>query len=129
MVATSRGYGFNKSHTLAYSLIALQEMNLAFKYPIIFWNCACLISDSGGAQMEENYDEEGNVREDDECEASYMIMEDFGAEYIEEDSEEVIFEEDKDIPLDIFYALIIPLLNTFIYSLRNKEVLNVRKIL
>ena len=88
LVATSRGYGFNKSHTLAYSLIALQEMNLAFKYPIIFWNCACLISDSGGAQMEENYDEEGNVREDDECEASYMTMEDFGAEYIEEDDEE-----------------------------------------
>ena len=88
LVATSRGYGFNKSHTLAYSLIALQEMNLAFKYPIIFWNCACLISDSGGAQMEENYDEEGNVREDNECEASYMAMEDFGAEYIEEDDEE-----------------------------------------
>ena len=43
LVATSRGYGFNASHTLAYSLIALQEMNLAFKYPIIFWNCACLI--------------------------------------------------------------------------------------
>ena len=93
LVATSRGYGFNKSHTLAYSLIALQEMNLAFKYPIIFWNCACLISDSGGAQIEENYDEEGNVREDDECEASYMAMEDFGAEYIEEDSEE---DEDDD---------------------------------
>ena len=88
LVATSRGYGFNKSHTLAYSLIALQEMNLAFKYPIIFWNCACLISDSGGAQMEENYDEEGNIREDDECETSYMAMEDFGAEYIEEDDEE-----------------------------------------
>ena len=54
LVATSRGYGFNKSHTLAYSLIALQEMNLAFKYPTIFWNCACLISDSGGSENEEN---------------------------------------------------------------------------
>ena len=32
LVATSRGYGFNASHTLAYSLIALQEMNLAYKY-------------------------------------------------------------------------------------------------
>lgn len=96
LVATSRGYGFNKSHTLAYSLIALQEMNLAFKYPIIFWNCACLISDSGGAQIEENYDEEENVREDDECEASYMAMEDFGAEYIEEDNEEDEDEDEED---------------------------------
>ena len=50
LVATSRGYGFNASHTLAYSLVGLQEMNLAFKYPIIFWNCACLITDSGGTE-------------------------------------------------------------------------------
>ena len=50
LIATSRGYGFNLSHTLAYSLVALQEMNLCFKYPIIFWNTACLITDSGGAE-------------------------------------------------------------------------------
>lgn len=31
-------------------------MNLAFKYPIIFWNTACLITDSGGA---EDSDSEG----------------------------------------------------------------------
>lgn len=53
LVATSRGYGFNASHTLAYSLVALQEMNLAYKYPIIFWNCACLIVDSGGMEEQE----------------------------------------------------------------------------
>ena len=53
LVAYSRGYGFNKSHTLAYSLIALQEMNLAFHYPIIFWNCACLINDAGGNEVED----------------------------------------------------------------------------
>nr|XP_048278822.1 olfactory receptor 5K1-like [Myodes glareolus] len=34
---------------------------------------------------------------------------------------------DKDIPVAIFYALIIPLLNPFIYSLRNKEVISVMK--
>lgn len=55
LVATSRGYGFNKSHTLAYSLIALQEMNLAFKYPTIYWNTACLISDSGGEDGSTDY--------------------------------------------------------------------------
>ena len=48
----------NKSHTLAYSLIALQEMNLAYKYPIIFWNTACLISDSGGAQTDSDEEED-----------------------------------------------------------------------
>ena len=91
LVATSRGYGFNKSHTLAYSLIALQEMNLAFKYPIIFWNCACLISDSGGAQTEEM---EEIIGEEELCEEVFVEMEDFGAEYIEEDDEEDDEEEE-----------------------------------
>uniref|UniRef100_A0A8C3X070 G-protein coupled receptors family 1 profile domain-containing protein n=1 Tax=Catagonus wagneri TaxID=51154 RepID=A0A8C3X070_9CETA len=36
-------------------------------------------------------------------------------------------EEDKDIPIAIFYTLVIPLLNPCIYSLRNKEVINVMK--
>lgn len=50
LVSTSKGYGFNASHTLAYSLVGLQEMNLAFKYPLIFWNTACLITNSGGSE-------------------------------------------------------------------------------
>ncbi|XP_012371334.1 olfactory receptor 5K3-like [Octodon degus] len=36
-------------------------------------------------------------------------------------------EGDKDIPVAIFYTLVIPLLNPFIYSLRNKDVINVIK--
>uniref|UniRef100_A0A8D1EVP0 Olfactory receptor n=1 Tax=Sus scrofa TaxID=9823 RepID=A0A8D1EVP0_PIG len=36
-------------------------------------------------------------------------------------------EEDKDLPLAIFYTLVIPLVNPFIYSLRNKEIINVMK--
>nr|XP_048278834.1 olfactory receptor 5K3-like [Myodes glareolus] len=38
-----------------------------------------------------------------------------------------VSEGDKDIPVAIFYTLVIPLLNPFIYSLRNKEVTNVMK--
>lgn len=56
LVSTSKGYGFNASHTLAYSLVGLQEMNLAYRFPIIFWNTACLITDSGGV---EDADSEG----------------------------------------------------------------------
>ena len=61
LVATSRGYGFNLSHTLAYSLVALQEMNIAYRYPLIYWNCACLIVDSGAIDTkddEEDYEYE-----------------------------------------------------------------------
>ena len=69
-IALSRGYGFNASHTYAYSIIALQEMNLAYKYPIIFWNTANLIVDSGGIQTEEGSDEYGN------CEEEYLLQDD-----------------------------------------------------
>ena len=72
----------NKSHTLAYSLIALQEMNLAFKYPVMFWNCACLISDSGGADSEEEEIEENIEVEEESYEDS---IEEFSNE--EEDDE------------------------------------------
>lgn len=58
LLKVQRGYSFNRSHCLAYSLVALQEMNLAFKYPIIFWNCACLITDSGGVEEEPEGEEE-----------------------------------------------------------------------
>lgn len=56
LISMSKGYGFNQSHTLAYSLIALQEMNLCLKFPIIYWNCACIITDSGGEDSGTNYD-------------------------------------------------------------------------
>lgn len=51
----------NASHTLAYSIIALQEMNLAYKYPIVYWNTANLIVDSGGIQTFEDEDEDEEV--------------------------------------------------------------------
>lgn len=53
LVATSKGYGFNLSHTLGYSLVALQEMNLAYHYPTIYWNTACIIVSSGSLENSE----------------------------------------------------------------------------
>jgi DNA polymerase-3 subunit alpha len=55
LIAMNRGYGFNSAHTLAYSIVGLQEANLAYHYPIIYWNCANLISDSGGEDGNTNY--------------------------------------------------------------------------
>lgn len=54
-----RGYSFCAAHTLAYSLVGLQELNLAYRFPVIYWNCACLIADSSGAEViNENENEE-----------------------------------------------------------------------
>ena len=88
LIAMSKGYGFNQSHTLAYSLIGLQEMNLAFKFPIMFWNCACLISDAGGNEGEETEEEE--IKE--ASEVYYNEMVEFG----EDDSDDVSDEYDEE---------------------------------
>ena len=66
LIAMSKGYGFNLSHTLAYSIIGLQELNLAYRYPVILWNCACLISDSGGNEREEIFNDEDADRNNNE---------------------------------------------------------------
>lgn len=74
---------FCRAHTLAYSFIALQEMNLAYKNPIEFWNCACLIADSGGNgeiepsedgdEVDEIYDEVEYSEESDQW-MTFMMM-------------------------------------------------------
>lgn len=84
-IALSRGYGFNASHTYAYSIIALQEMNLAYRYPIVYWNTANLIVDSGGIQTED-------VDEEDEDEIQAILTEN-SVEYEEESDEEEEWEE------------------------------------
>jgi len=62
-VMRQAGYSFSVLHTMGYSTIALQEMNLAYKFPVIYWNTACL-SVNAGAVNEEDYEdlvEEGIV--------------------------------------------------------------------
>lgn len=68
LIALNKGYGFNAAHTLAYSIVALQELNLCYKYPIIFWNTANLIVDSGSMNLEEEFgfDDEEDDEESDE---------------------------------------------------------------
>ena len=76
-VALSRGYGFNAAHTYSYSIIALQEMNLARYYPIIFWNTANLIVDCGGEMVElEEDEEEDTLDEIDVTESDDEVAED-----------------------------------------------------
>ncbi|MED0780874.1 DNA polymerase III subunit alpha [Bacillus siamensis] len=48
------GYSFSSLHTLAYSIIALQELNLNYKYNPLYWSTACLTVNSGGIESEED---------------------------------------------------------------------------
>ena len=88
-IALSRGYGFNAAHTYSYSMVALQEMNLARFFPIIFWNTANLIVDSGGIQTVE-YDEDG--------EASIIVEAEPDEDAEEEEQEE--WEEENEVTED-----------------------------
>lgn len=59
------GYAFSILHSLAYSFVGIQTLLLATNFPNIYWNCACLITNSGGAQEEKGEDE---LKEEDEDE-------------------------------------------------------------
>lgn len=48
------GYSFSRNHTTPYTAIALQELNLYYKYPSIYWNTACLTVNAGSAEADED---------------------------------------------------------------------------
>ena len=54
------GYSFSTLHSLAYSFVGIQTLILATEYPSIYWNCACLITNSGGNEDADDEDEEEN---------------------------------------------------------------------
>lgn len=53
-------YSFSLNHTLPYSVIAVQEMNLATKFNPLYWSCACLCINAGSTDtdFEETDDDE-----------------------------------------------------------------------
>lgn len=55
---------FSLLHTLAYSIIALQELNLNYRYNPLYWNTACLTVNSGGVENEEESDDPDKKEED-----------------------------------------------------------------
>ena len=67
------GYSFSVLHTMGYSTIALQEMNLVHQFPDIYWKTACL-STNANAVNEEDYE--------------FLIEEEIITELDEEDKKE-----------------------------------------
>lgn len=60
------GYSFSLNHTLPYSIIALQEMNLATKYSPLYWQCACLCVNSGNFSVNLDDDSYNNINEEED---------------------------------------------------------------
>ena len=69
-ISRSLGYSFSAIHTSGYSLIAIQEMNLAYHYPIIYWNTACLSVDSSAINQADFY----NLIDDDIIDATETVQ-------------------------------------------------------
>lgn len=77
-------------------------MNLAFKFPIIFWNTACLITDAGGNESEDIEQEQWKENIDYGDEDIFDEQEDVEDE-IEEDDEEEIKTEKKKVTKTVAY--------------------------
>ena len=68
LFAPSMGYSFSVLHTVSYSVIAVQQMNLNFYYPAIFWICARLMVESGSIKSLDEDLELLSVDDDDDDE-------------------------------------------------------------
>lgn len=51
-------YSFSRNHVMPYSAEALQEMNLFYHYPPVYWNCATMIVNAGLANSTSNNEED-----------------------------------------------------------------------
>ena len=62
------GYSFSILHTMAYSTVTLQQMNLVHKFPSIYWKTACLSVNAGAINEEDYYNlvDEGIIELSDE---------------------------------------------------------------
>ena len=54
VVQPSLGYAFSINHSLPYSFVGLQTIELANKFDPIYWNTACLIVNTGSLSEENN---------------------------------------------------------------------------
>lgn len=58
------GYSFCLSHTLPYSIIGVQEMNLATRWNPLYWSCACLCINTGSINIDfDNYDDDNDLND------------------------------------------------------------------
>lgn len=67
----SFGYSFSQLHSYSYSIIALQELNLNWFYPRVYWNCACLSIEASG--VNENNNSSGNTNYGEIAKAIYKM--------------------------------------------------------
>lgn len=91
------GYSFALPHSLAYSFVGIQTLVLATEYPSIYWNCACLITNSGGNEDAEDEEESKDARTPSNCISEFISVSKMdNLENSNEEGEEEDEENDED---------------------------------
>lgn len=85
------GYSFALPHSLAYSFVGIQTLILATEYPSIYWNCACLITNSGGNEDAEDEEDDDN-KSNQNCVSEFISV----SNNNDEDDESETEEDDED---------------------------------
>lgn len=61
-IAMQRGYSFSVLHTIGYSIVLLQQLELITSYPKIYWETSVLQIESGAIELETEKEEEGREK-------------------------------------------------------------------
>jgi len=62
-IALQLGYSFSILHAVAYTIILIQQLNLVYYYPPIYWNTAVLMVESGAVDRETCEDSDIEAKE------------------------------------------------------------------
>lgn len=62
-IAMQLGYSFSILHAVAYTIILIQQLNLVYYYPPIYWNTSVLMVESGAVDKETCEDSEIETKE------------------------------------------------------------------
>ncbi|MGL6184736.1 MAG: PHP domain-containing protein [Clostridium chrysemydis] len=62
-IAMQKGYGFSVIHSVEYTWILAQQLNLIKYYPSIYWNTSVLLVESGALELEEVEDSDIKAKE------------------------------------------------------------------
>ena len=72
-------YSFSRNHVLPYTVEALQEMNLYYHYPSVYWNCAALIVNAGlSSEIDNEDDDEEDEKTEEETSTKTKKATDYG---------------------------------------------------
>ena len=62
-ISMQLGYSFSILHAIAYTIILIQQLNLVYYYPPIYWNTAVLLVESGAIEREISDNNDFDIKE------------------------------------------------------------------